>query len=82
MARKSMSLCCFATSRRLRKVFSANGQPQWRRKTRMVGLGPSWILGVWGAFEPMVGAGLGVSPLGANQEESSWAKDMLIDDIR
>lgn len=78
MARKLISLCERAASRRFRKVFSANGQPQWRRKTMIVGVASSLILDVGGAFEPIAGGGRGSSPFGANQEESSWVNDMLI----
>ncbi len=49
-----------AAVRNDRKVFSANGQPQWRRKVRMVGflseLG-SWRVGVDGALVPIEGVG-------------------------
>ena len=63
-----------AIERRARKVFSAKGQPQWRRKATRVGLlGAGGMLswGVEGAWEPIVGRGALEREGGKAQEESS-----------
>ena len=63
-----------AIERRKRKVFSAKGQPQWRRKAMRVGLlGAGGMLSwdVEGAWEPIVGRGALESEGGKAQEESS-----------
>ena len=49
-----------AAARRDRKVFSAKGHPQWRRKVRIVGFSSelgSWSFGVDGALAPIEGLG-------------------------
>lgn len=78
---KEMFLCDFAESRRLRKVFSANGQPQWRRKARMVGwLGSNLRFGWVRAREPRVGGSVVVDVFveGERQEESSCWNVMVV----
>ena len=63
-----------AIERRETKVFSAKGQPQWRRKAMRVGLlGAGGMLswGVEGAWEPIVGRGALEREGGKAQEESS-----------
>ena len=49
-----------AAARKAKKVFSANGQPQWRKKVRMVGFSSDegrWSFDVGGALAPMAGTG-------------------------
>lgn len=49
-----------AAVRKDRNVFSAKGQPQWRRKVRIVGFlsgWGSWSFDVEGALAPMDGMG-------------------------
>lgn len=49
-----------AAARKDRKVFSAKGHPQWRKKVRIVGLLSglgSWSFDVDGALAPMDGVG-------------------------
>lgn len=80
MATKSRFLCSLAISRRLRKIFSANGQPQWRRKESTVPRPASrWSFGDCGAFASMCGmeSAVGVEDCGANQELSSCWNVML-----
>ena len=63
-----------AKERRDTKVFSAKGQPQWRRKATRVGLpGAGGMLswGVEGAREPITGRGALESEGGKAHEESS-----------
>jgi len=63
-----------ADERIRRKVFSAKGQPQWRRKTIIAGL---WSpqgrtrRGDEGAWEPRVGRGESVRGEGVSQERNS-----------
>ena len=63
-----------AIERRARNVFSAKGQPQWRRKAMMVGFPGAGGLLSWavvGAREPIVGRGALDREGGKAQEESS-----------
>lgn len=59
MAMKAISGCSCAVLRRERNVFSAKGQPQWRRKVKIVGLlselGISSLPGIDGAGKPILG---------------------------
>ena len=74
-----MLLCARAASRRFRNVFSANGQPQWRRKTTIVDPVPSLTFVVCGALEPMAGGAVcGAWSFGANQDDNSWVNDMIL----
>ena len=68
-----------AVARKDRKVFSAKGQPQWRRKVSIVGFPSSW--GRWscevdGTLAPIDGMGEGGSWEGKVQEAISCWKVM------
>lgn len=70
-----ISGCFEAVLRRLRKVFSAKGQPQWRRKVMIVGLredGRRGSLVVEGVWLPIEGGGEVGRGLGEVQDECSW----------
>lgn len=69
----------FATSRKSRNVFSAKGQPQWRRNVITVGLSleDGCSLLVCGALEPTAGDEVAVSWVGAHHEDNSCWKVML-----
>jgi hypothetical protein len=63
-----------AMERREMNVFSAKGQPQWRRKVMSVGLlsvAGRDSFGDEGALEPMVGTGEVEREVGKAQDESS-----------
>ena len=68
-----------AVARKDRKVFSAKGQPQWRRKVSIVGF-PSgsgrWSCEVDGTLAPMDGMGEEESWEGNVQDASSCRKVM------
>lgn len=75
---KSMSVRVLATSRRFRKVFSANGHPQWRRKAITLGLPSlSCSLAVDGAALPILGASAVVVAVGEDQDDSSCQNVIL-----
>ena len=61
------------------RVFSAKGQPQWRRKVSIVGLPEGWgnVRDVEGAGEPREGGDDVGSLVGLSQEASSCRKVMM-----
>ena len=81
---KAMSRCEDAWDRRLRNVFSAKGQPQWRRKWITRGL-PLVIgrLEIDGAWEPMEGGEEVGTVEGVSHDLSScWYVMMNVERLR
>ncbi len=73
---------CWAVERRERRVFSAKGQPQWRRNVTTVGLpserGKASCSGMDGAGEGIEGGWEMAMKIGEVHEEISWRRVMIL----